>query len=182
MAIDPCAIEGDTSYSDKLTDIYSAGLSRLGNNLLDSKVTLTDWHQQMKDAIDKMFVFQGMAGVNGDKSLVDTAKITQQIQAQYGYLDGFASDIETAIQNGSSLAFVPSRAAMYAGSSKQSYWTQTTAGIDLPAQPCDGTSECLGRCGCEWKCINGKWNWVRGKDDSCPTCLQRAANWSPYEG
>lgn len=179
---DECRIEGDTAYSDRLTSIYGAGMERMGQSLIDGKLTLDEWHQQMKDAIDKMYVFQAMAGVNGDQSQVDQVSLTNQLKDQYGYLDGFASDIETAIKDGKSLDFVPSRAALYAGSSQESYWNATTGEADLPAYPGDGSSECLGNCGCKWVCRNGKWYWMRGKNDSCPTCLQRAEEWSPYEG
>lgn len=177
---DTCRVEGDTSYSDTLTNIYANGMRKMGEQLVSGQLTLDQWHQDMKDAIDGMFVKQGMAGVQHDESQVDTSAITDQVAEQYQYLDGFAADIEQAMASGKSLDFVPSRAAQYAGSSQQSFWTQATGEADLPAQPGDGSSECLGNCGCKWECHDGEWYWVRGKDDSCPTCLKRAAEWAPY--
>lgn len=179
----PCAIDGDPDYSDKLVEIYQAGMRRMADRLTREDMTLNEWHQQMKDAIDKMFVFQGMAGVNGDRSRMDMGLLRQSIQKQYHFLDGFAADIEKAIQNKTSLDFVAARAAMYAGSSKQSYWQQAID-VPLPAYPGDGSTECKGYCKCDWKLEcddhgNVLATWKLGKADHCQTCVSRAEKWAP---
>jgi len=183
MVANPCGIDGDPAYSDKLVEIYSAGVRRMADKLTSGELSLDAWHQQMKDAIDKMFVFQGMAGVNGDRSRVDNATLRKSIEEQYHYLDQFATDIETAFQSGQSLGFVASRAALYAGSSKQSYWQQAVE-VELPAYPGDGSTQCLGHCACEWSLdCDGQGNvlatWVLGAADHCPDCIARAAKWAP---
>ena len=73
-----------------------------------------------------------------------------------------------------------------AGAAKATYWRGATLGYNLPAYPADGSSECLGNCGCVWSLTvfdeeQGNLNawWIRGKDDSCPTCIDRAGRWAP---
>lgn len=179
-----CRVVGDKDYSKKLTDIYSSGMQRMADNLLHGTLSLEDWHKNMKDAIRQMYAYQAAAGVNGDQSQMrddDWTRIQDNIGAQYAYLDNFAADIEKAVETeGASLDFIPNRATLYAKSAQAEFWRQATDDADLPAYPGDGTSECLGQCGCEWVCINGKWHWQRGKDDSCTTCIEREQTWNPY--
>lgn len=180
----PCQIDGDQAYSDQLTDIYSAGLSRMADRLTSGQLTLDEWHQQMKDALDKMYVFQAMAGVNGDQTRVDTTAIQSALTEQYQYLDGFAAAIESAAQGGTSLGFVANRATMYAKSSQAEYWRQA-AGVDLPAVPKDGSTACMMNCGCHWETEcdsdgNVLATWVMDDAlENCEDCKQRAKDWAP---
>lgn len=189
MAIE-CGINGDQAYSDKLTEIYSAGLSRLANQLVNGQLTVDEWHQQMKDAIDRMYAFQAMAGVDGNQADVNTEAVRSAITDQYTFLDGFADAIEQAIANGTSLGFVPNRAAMYAKSSQAEYWRQAV-GVELPHVPKDGSTACMTNCTChittECEFSGGRvvavlatWHLDPTKDEvHCPDCPERAATWNP---
>lgn len=113
-------------------------------------------------------------------------RVTGIVGEQITYLNAFANTIDAEWDGGALRAGWLSRAKSYAGAIKAQYWRGATLGITLPAYPGDGGSECLGNCGCAWDLQwldeeNGDVDarWVRGKDDSCPTCLRRAAEWAP---
>lgn len=116
----------------------------------------------------------------------ERTRLAEWVGDQVTYLNGFADTID-AEWNGSTLP--PkwlARARSYAGAVRASYWKGRTLGYSLPAYPGDGSSECLGNCGCAWSLSvldeeEGNINawWVRGKDDSCPTCIDRASRWAP---
>lgn len=184
MSINSCAINGDQGQSDKLTEIYSAGLYRLGQNLVDGKITLTEFHQQMIDAVEKMYVFQGASAVDGDRTQYDAVTVRQSVDEQLVFLDGFMTAIEQAQANNGSLGFVPNRAAMYAKSSQSEFWRQAIS-VTLPAYPKDSSTICKTNCKCVWSIDcdsagNVLATWVM--DDSvenCEDCQRRAREWNP---
>jgi len=110
------------------------------------------------------------------------ATIIVGVAEQLAFLDGFVLDIRSAdeFQQGWTR-----RAASYAESIKVPYWQGRTKVLPLPAMPAQGT-QCLTKCQCLWDVttINadkGDYDarWVRGANDSCQTCIQRAAEWNP---
>lgn len=113
-------------------------------------------------------------------------RVTERVKEQIEYLNGFADTIDAEWNGGELKAGWLARAKSYAGAIKAQYWRGATLGIVLPAYPGDGSSECIGNCGCAWDLQwldeeNGDADarWVRGKDDSCPTCLRRGVEWAP---
>ena len=81
------------------------------------------------------------------------------------------------------------RAKLYALSPKSSYYEgdvykQVGRFLPLPAMPAQGT-QCHTNCGCSWRitAVDGGYDcyWVRAKDDSCQTCVQRESDWNPIE-
>jgi hypothetical protein len=186
-----CGINGDQAYSDKLTDIYSAGLSRLANQLVNGQITVDQWHQQMKDAVDRMYAFQAMAGVDGNQADVNAEAVRKAIAEQYKYLDSFADAIEQAIANDTSLGFVANRATLYAKSSQAEYWRQAV-GVELPHVPKDSSTACKSNCTCSISvdcerdssgkvvAVLATWNLDPTRDEAhCPDCPERAAKWNP---
>lgn len=120
----------------------------------------------------------------GDVTLTPAGRqaLVKAVQAQLGYLDGFAADLRSP----SAYAMGrQARAAMYAEAIGASYWRGATRMLPLPALPKDGTTPCLTNCGCSWEIdeLNGDGNydctWVLGTSENCQTCSQRAADWAP---
>ncbi len=116
--------------------------------------------------------------------LVDLNSVKFYVGSQLEFLDNFRFVIQSADQF---MAGWVARAEMYAGGIKKPYWKGKTKVLPLPAMPAEGT-QCLDNCGCEWDIEvvdeeNGDYDayWVRGKRDSCQTCLERATQWSPLE-
>src|SRR5512138_358001 len=97
------------------------------------------------------------------------ARVAEQIK----YYDRFAEQAGDM-----SDAAVASRAGMYAGAIKSTYGAFRNPG--LPFYPAEGT-ECLTNCHCSWQDNgDGSFTWVLDAKESCPTCLDRAAN-NPYQ-
>ena len=109
-------------------------------------------------------------------SKAERADITQAVAGQLKYLDDFVAGMDDM-----SDAAIAARANMYAGASRATYYKSATE-ADLPAYPGDGSSECLGNCGCSWEQGGDGYSWIRGKTDSCATCLRRESEWAPYTG
>lgn len=141
------------------------------------RVSVDDWQRQIAQTIYAAHFAAYMIG--SDTTLIGDRtreSIGELVADQIDYLNQFADEID---RDGWKPAFA-ARAKMYAGSIKQSYWRGATFGLDLPYYPAEGT-ECLTNCGCEWQItwhdreeLNATARWVRGKDDSCPTCKARA--------
>jgi len=123
-------------------------------------------------------------GVKLDSALLNTrnlsraerAELKQIVQSQVDYLRRFVDVADTLSE-----AQINARADLYALAPKQSYWQARTTGADLPAMPGDGSTECLVNCGCAWEEQPDGWYWMRGKNDSCTTCVQREQEWAPYQ-
>lgn len=186
MVNDPCAVFGDQQEADAVTQRYEYLIGLVTDQFLKTgDVDL--WDRAMQKAIRMAYLQQAVAGTSsGREDLLgasDRARVEANIEAQYGYLDGFVADVRTALKDGASLDFVKARALLYAKAPESEYWRQATSHLDLPAMPRDGSTECLSNCQCSWdlECGNGevRATWVLGQADHCPTCKQRAAEWNP---
>lgn len=118
----------------------------------------------------------------------EQARIASVVGEQVTYLNRFADVIDSEWDGGDLKAKWLARAQSYAGAVRASYWRGATLGYNLPAYPGDGSSICLGNCGCGWRIVvldedNGDIDayWQRGKDDSCETCVERAGKWAPLQ-
>jgi hypothetical protein len=170
-------------YGGLLIRLFEERVAELTQRLIDGEISLMDWHIGMRDELRKGNAYQLIAGANGEKDNVesdDWLKLGTRLRSEYGYLEDFAR----AIYNGElSAAQIEARVELYARSMQVVYWQQFTRDYDLPAMPGQG-SECMGNCGCAWDIEVGAGvayaYWRRAKADSCPTCLQREREWSPY--
>lgn len=168
-------------------------LTRLGgrveslmNQLTTGDLSLSAWQAAMTHALT---VHSTAAYLAGRKSKTLTAEqrsaLAERVATQVSYLKGFTADLAAAEMIGPA---EQARAQLYAQSIKASYWAGRTRDLPLPAMPGDGSTACLTNCGCAWSVIpvdaaQGDYDcyWVRHTSDSCATCRDRAADWSPYE-
>lgn len=97
------------------------------------------------------------------------------VGGQLDYLNNFADAIRA---DGWRDAF-GARAALYVGAMKETFWRGRSFGLDLPYYPTQ--TICLGNCKCRWDItwldeenLDADCMWVRGADDSCATCIDRA--------
>lgn len=149
------------------------------------QITPDGWQSQLKTLIERYTGAAWKAGQGGAAlERPDIAKIKGLVQAQAAYLDKFTIEIKDGSrwENGWN-----SRAAMYAESIKAPYWAAKTKMLPLPAMPTEG-SQCLTRCKCMWDvemvdAEAGDYNayWRLGSGESCQTCAERAAQWSPLQ-
>lgn len=151
--------------------------------LVESGMTLAAWKRAMLDGLRRYHAAAYLAGANARTvSPQAAAALKKTVAAQLRFLNNFAIEIQDAPQ------FQPgwkARAELYAKGIGQSYWRGATRLLPLPAMPRDGTSQCLGNCGCSWEVqpLDGEGNydayWRRGRTDSCQTCVQRERDWAP---
>ncbi len=171
---DPAARQVVLAMSEKrmgdLSARYAAGDLDLGQ-----------WQTAMREELRRSYALQVIAGNDGKMpSPDDWLRLGPALKAQYGYLEDFGRAVAAGEVEGDAIG---SRSALYARSAQSAYWSQATGGADLPAMPCDGTSECHGNCGCSWiPNDDGSYTWQLGKADNCPTCAERARTWNPYRG
>lgn len=115
----------------------------------------------------------------------DTQKIEEMVQGQITYLAGMTAEIR-----GNQLSPIQliARSRMYGESTGRGTDVARAyaKGLDLPAYPLDGSTECLMNCRCHWKIVEKptRWEatWVLGpvKTIHCATCLRRSKAWKPY--
>lgn len=116
----------------------------------------------------------------GSLTAEERAQLEAMLGSQLDYLSNFAKVLDTLV-----ISDIIRRAMMYINSARQAYEKAKVYGYaDLPAYPCDGTSECLSNCRCHWEIqvSNGRMvaYWRLGAADHCMTCQTRSQEWNPY--
>jgi|SRR6187549_1138229 len=149
------------------------------------------WERQMLDAIARGHAAAAIVGTAerlgveaGSKLLnernlsrAERQAIKDAVAGQLPYLRKFADDVRSGRLSD---AQIVARAALYAGATRATWGAARWASVDLPAMPGDGSTECLTQCGCAWAFRDDGYYWERGKNDSCPTCTSREAQWRPW--
>lgn len=149
------------------------------------------WERQMVEAIARGHTAATIAGTAerlgvaaGSKLLnernlsrAERQAIKAAVTGQLPYLRKFAADVRAGRLSDAQIA---ARAGLYAGAVRATWGAARWAGAGLPAMPGDGSTECLTQCGCSWAFRDDGYYWERGKNDSCPTCISREAQWRPY--
>lgn len=149
------------------------------------RLTVSQWYSLAQEKIAEYHLASFMAG-NQSEIVPDKAwnGLVDQVNAQLEYLTGFKAEIQAAPEFA---AGWQARAESYAGAIKQPYWSGKTKVLPLPAMPAQGT-QCGNNCKCLWRVetvdeAKGDYDafWERHADDSCQTCLEREAQWSPVQ-
>jgi hypothetical protein len=139
----------------------------------------------MQTEIKRGFIAQYAFGRGGVDIMTgaDRKAVGQMLRVQFDALDGFMGDIRA---NGLSEAAIAARAELYSGAAVQAHGAGMAAarGIELPAQPGDGSSPCLGRDRCAWSIdeFDDRWEatWKTRSDAAvCPVCKERGSAWNP---
>lgn len=167
----------DVAVRDAIRAQYQEEMASLSAEYAAGDISLDNWHEGMKTALRDSYALNLRAGADAPLKYTDYLQLGNPLQKQYRFLADFKQSIADGALSGGAIA---TRAKLYALSAVQMYWRQVTRGAELPAYPGDGTSDCLTNCGCEWVEAADGWHWVRSKDDSCDTCLQREQEWNPY--
>lgn len=151
---------------------------------------LETWRLEMSALLSRYHIASYMLGTDNpnltqaDWDIVENYYTTQEV-----YLNNFATEMLAA---GAILATMQARALMYAGAITAPYWGGLTFGLSLPAQPGDGSSECLSNDRCMWEIkeldkqagnYDAFWVLEGANPDgrNCQTCLDRARNWNPLQ-
>jgi hypothetical protein len=177
---------------DELYDallFYVSTLQELDEEEIEREVQ--SWEDNMIFILARFTMASFMLGAG--TALVSASywqQIVGMLEKQYNYLANFSVDIANRILTGVGLDPLKWRAEMYAQSITEAYWRGINRERpELPDYPGSGNTECLTRCRCEWLWDmedpdNGNWDvtWRLGiAEESCPTCLARAARWNPLK-
>lgn len=162
-----------------------AKLVRAATDALESEYPngVQDWQAEVSRQLARYHAAALMSGANtATLSPEARVKVTADLATQLKFLEKFGVEVQSGAEW---RAGWNSRAASYANSIKIPYWRGAVKMLPLPAMPAEGTN-CYGNCGCSWSISpinedNGDYDatWIRGKDDSCGTCIQRERDWSP---
>jgi hypothetical protein len=173
---------GNPHQAADVAELYVERMRSLASDYAAGRLSLAEFDQGMHDAIRQAHILMAMAGVDGDTAAIPAgfwAQLADELGTQNDFLDRFIADIQSGSLSDDELA---ARAALYARSARQEYAKTAAQDLTLPAYPGDGSSPCLGNCGCSWDEREDGWYWVRGKNDSCEECIRRERDWSPYRG
>lgn len=134
---------------------FKAESKKLAEALRDDTITLAAWLVGMRLLLKRLHAQAAL--IAGE---VDQALVTARIEEQYGYLDGFAADIQEKDEEELSVAAIIARAALYAGAAGATFW--------LAAQ------------GQEAEATEVRWNMTPA--EHCDDCIALdARGWMPIE-
>lgn len=184
----------DADVRDLLTRFLEVQRQRAEDatrRLISNEYTLPEWENEMRWVLKDSYGASYLLGRGGRNvmDMRDWGRVGRTLQDQYRFLNQFAGQLAAGSV---SEARALQRANLYPLSAKQAEAraAATTRGVpDLPAYPGDGSTECYSNCGCYWQLEevtlgdgSPGWNatWVRGKTDSCVTCIRREVEWAPY--
>lgn len=152
----------------------------------DGDLDADGWQRRMARTLIEHHTAAYLAGKEPDDRVLraaDKAILADVLGAQLDYLNAFADTLAATEDDGWKATY-EARARLYAGAITGSFWRGRTVGIDLPAYPGDGSTPCLGRCGCAIRIERDdnevRVYWQLGPKDSCDGCVERAGIWSPY--
>lgn len=160
-------------------------LDTLTEQLHNSEITNSEWQDEFQILMAQYAQAGYMAGADSD--IVSASEITMMtdfLDGQFSFLSDFSAEIQSESEW---IAGWTTRAESYALSIKIPYWNGEVDMLPLPAMPAQGT-QCQNNCGCAWRVDKldeeaGDYDayWERSKDDSCQTCIEREAQWSPVQ-
>lgn len=166
---------------ERLTLAFTLAIQTLMEHWRDHDVTLDEWEEIFLALLAQYLSASLMLGLGTEQlNAEQQAYVTEKVNAQKGYLDGFKGDLAQGWQD----SFLD-RAELYASAVTTPYWRGKTWKLELPALPGDGSTECLQWCKCHWDIQDlggGNFDcyWVLGEAEHCPTCTLRADKWIPY--
>ncbi|HLC05543.1 MAG TPA: hypothetical protein VJK02_21095 [Anaerolineales bacterium] len=168
-----------------LQDDMGKKAAKLTQRLGTGEIDQAAWEKGMQELIARYQTAALMLGQGSDEIDEKAATILLNMtDDQFAYLANFGAEIVSAEEW---QAGYEARAEGYAGAIKEPYWTGEVDFLPLPAMPAQGT-QCRTNCGCSWRIeviddAEGDYDcyWERSKDDSCDTCLEREAQWSPVK-
>jgi hypothetical protein len=169
---------------DGFQERRQADVDTLARQLANEDITVQAWEAAMRDTIRDTFAAQYAYGRGGLNAMTagDWQAINDLADAQAEYLRAFAEDVAAGRL---SEAQIGARADLYLASSRHAYGRGLAAswGIDLPAYPGDGSSECKSNDRCHWEIedvgdeIHA--TWKLSSAEHCATCRSRASVWAP---
>jgi len=174
-------------------EVYEANIRRLNGQLADGRISLSEWEAQMGRQVKQMHLNAYVVGRSGNwESLTaaDVRALRGEVSQQLQFLRRWRNELaQPGRLDDVSPRQLDVRGGLYGAASTSSFERgyQAERGIApgvLPAQPGDGTTECLTNCRCRWSIRvisreRGDFdaNWQLGASEHCRTCRDRARSW-----
>jgi hypothetical protein len=170
---------------------YDRQVTQLGEQLASGAIDVTEWLQRMESEIASLHLTADAIGRGGlsNMTVEDLNRVNRQVADQNTYLQRWARQLQDADEQEINPSAMRRRALMYAENANATLGQATVSAMgmpELPAQPKDGTTDCLTNCYCRWSIrdVDGDGNWdcywiIDRSRDNCPQCVARAAAWSP---
>ena len=172
---------------DGIIDAAQHRIQEATQQYIDGEAALTAWVLLLRAEIELVSTQQWLLATGGVEQFTPTEArlLTQHIQEQNRYLQGFAAAVQQGqLTAGQMLA----RAAMYAAMTVLLFEQGAAAarGATLPTYP--GQQQCRANCRCHWRWVDAgdQWHviWVLDPGAKhCPDCLGNAIQYSaanPY--
>lgn len=150
------------------------------DGLIGGQLSAVEWHNEVARELLAHHLAEYSAAANKhiDSVLLQVKKI---VGNQMDYLTQFSMEVEAGNYKDREDA-LRARAAMYAGSLKESYYRGATDAYDLPCVP-GACEECYGSCRCDIRIEEDGIYWDCLEDPrSCSACIERGNTWQPYRG
>lgn len=180
-----------SSYPPKIQAIIeplAQELVALFDEVAAGRIAIDAWRYEVERLLAKNITASFMAG-RGNFSLseAEILKVREWVSKQARYLESFAVNIETHPKGEEFTQKWRNRAASYATSIVNPFYSGETWGIPLPAIPGDMTSQCGQADKCSWHIVKlegeGNWDatWRLHPAEHCQTCIERARLWRPLQ-
>lgn len=178
-------------YSNVLRIMSERRIEALTRELVDGRITLSAWQEQMKAELRRGNHEQFVVGKGGIRQNINRREYLQlgpELRRQYRYLDRFAADIQARAEAGRPITFAIERAKLYARSTQASMW-RAAIPVKLPQVPRDGQTRCLTNCKCrlDYDYLRGDEGqivavlvyWKLRPAEHCEDCLALSRSWNP---
>jgi hypothetical protein len=150
--------------------------------------TVRRWELEVRARLKTVYLAEYLLGRGGKAMMTsaDYGRVGAMLATQYGFLRGFAVEIQDGTLSEAQIA---ARTQLYHTSAIQAFERGKAAAYSvdliLPAYPADGGTRCLTNCRCRWSIRETKraWKafWRRTKQaESCDDCVARERQYNPY--
>lgn len=177
-------------------ELYNEAVSDLQDQLWAGQLSVPQWKDKMRQEIKDLHISAAVIAKGGEWSAMtpaDWGRVGAAVRGQYGYLSKFADQVQAGadaallgVGNLQSVGYLQTRAKMYGGAARGTFWRGLTYGM-LPQVPGDGKTQCLTNCGCDLRIEDGadpytlNVTWVINSAlENCPDCIQLSGEWNPY--
>jgi hypothetical protein len=177
---------GDVISKDDLASLQTDFVGKMGDQFRETATSLhgrgaspDEWETALRPIVDRTQAISYQLARGGSNAMTsdDWSTVSEQVKAQYDYLNAFAADAGTGQLTEEQAA---DRAGMYADGARGGYaqglgsaW-DISFPVDLPVHP---------NCNCSWQ-IENEDDGVKAYyivEDPCPICAGYADQYNPYD-
>lgn len=169
---------------DKLIQNAKPLSDALSARLTAGEITLQQWQNQMRGLIKDVYLNEYMLSKGGVNMMTqaDYGRIGGILNEQFRWLDNLSAELQAGKVTPGQLT---TRARMYIESASEAFERAKAAasGLQLPAYPGDGQTQCRTNCKCYWDIQETEFTyecyWRLGVAEHCDDCIYNSSQWNP---